>query len=71
MCCVCGFFDSYGWVCYDYQFESTEVWATAIKQKSYKCDDQLITWLTGTTRPAGSCNLVTLKTNFGQYKNFV
>jgi hypothetical protein len=41
------------------------------KQKSYKCDNQLITWLTGITRPAGSCNLVTLKTNFAQYKNFV
>ena len=41
------------------------------KQKSYKCDNQLITWLTGITRPAGSCNLVTLKTNFDQYKNFV
>ena len=43
----------------------------ANKQKSYKCDNQLITWLTGITRPAGSCNLVTLKTNFAQYKNFV
>ena len=43
----------------------------SIKQKSYKCDNQLITWLTGITRPAGSCNLVTLKTNFAQYKNFV
>ena len=41
------------------------------KQKSYKCDNQLITWLTGITRPAGSCNLVTLKTNSAQYKNFV
>ena len=41
------------------------------KQKSYKCDNQLITWLTGIARPAGSCNLVTLKTNFAQYKNFV
>ena len=42
-----------------------------VKQKSYKCDNQLITWWTGITRPAGSCNLVTLKTNFAQYKNFV
>ena len=42
-----------------------------IKQKSYKCDNRLITWLTGITRPAGSCNLVTLKINFAQYKNFV
>ena len=41
------------------------------KQKSFKCDNQLITWLTVITRPAGSCNLVTLKTNFAQYKNFV
>jgi hypothetical protein len=41
------------------------------KQKSYKCDNQLITWWTGITRPAGSWNLVTLKTNFAQYKNFV
>ena len=47
---------------------STEV---RIKQKSYKCDNQLITWLTSITRPAGSCNLVTLKTNFAKYKNFV
>ena len=39
------------------------------KQKSYKCDNQLITWLTCITRPAGSCNLVTLKTNFAPYKN--
>ena len=39
------------------------------KQKSYKY--QLITWWTGITRPAGSWNLVTLKTNFAQYKNFV
>ena len=46
------------------------LWFT-IKQKSYKCDNQLITWLTGITRPDGSCNLVTLKTNFAQYKNFV
>ena len=45
--------------------------AEGTKQKSYKCDNQLITWLTGITRPAGSCNLVTLKTNFVQYKNFV
>ena len=42
-----------------------------VKQKSYKCDNQLITWLTGITRPAGSCNVVNLKTNFAQYKNFV
>ena len=41
------------------------------KQKSYKCDNQLITWWTGITRPAGSWNLVTLKTNFAQNKNFV
>ena len=41
------------------------------KQMSYKCDNQLITWLSGVTRPAGSCNLFTLKTNFTQYKNFV
>ena len=41
------------------------------KQKSYRCDNQLITWWTGITRPTGSCNLVTLKTNFAQYKNFV
>jgi hypothetical protein len=39
--------------------------------QSYKCDNQLITWLTGITRTAGSCNLVTLKTNFAQYKNLV
>ena len=41
------------------------------KQKSYKCDNQLITWLLCITRPAGSCNLVTLKIKFAQYKNFV
>ena len=41
------------------------------KQKSYKCNNQLITWLEGITRPAGSCNLVTLKTNFAQYKNYI
>ena len=40
------------------------------KQKSYKCD-QLITWLTGITRPAGSYNPVTLSTNFARDKNFV
>ena len=28
-------------------------------------------WLTGVIRSAGSCNLVTLSTNFSQYKNFV
>ena len=43
----------------------------AIKQKSCKCDNQLINWWTGITRPADSWNLVTLKTNFAQYKNFV
>ena len=42
-----------------------------VKQKSYKCANRLITWLTGIPRPAGSCNLVTLKTNFAQYKKFV
>ena len=47
------------------------IFVIGCKQKSYKCDNQLITWWTGITRPAGSCNLVTLKTNFAQYKNFV
>ena len=28
-------------------------------------------WLTGITESDGSCNLVTLSTNFDQYKNFV
>ena len=28
-------------------------------------------WLTGITRSAGSCNLVTQSTNFAQCKNFV
>ena len=37
----------------------------------YECNNQLITWWTGITRTAGSWNLVTLKTNFAQYKNFV
>ena len=41
------------------------------KQKPYKCDRLHDSWLTGITRPAGSCNLVTLSTNFAQYKNFV
>ena len=50
---------------------SRSIYSVWTKQKSYKCDNQLITWLTGITRPAGSCNLVTLKTNFAQYKNFV
>ena len=36
-----------------------------------KCDNQPITCWTGSTRPAVSWNLVTLKTNFAQYKNFV
>jgi hypothetical protein len=45
-------------------------WAWS-KQKSYKCDRLRDSWLTGITRPAGSCNLVTLSTNFAQYKNFV
>ena len=46
------------------------VWVP-IKQKSYKCDRLRDSWLTGITRPAGSCNLVTLSTNFAQYKNFI
>ena len=63
-------------ICYiAYRLESIEdlnfSFGIHTKQKSYKCDNQLITWLTGITRPAGSCNLVTLKTNFAQYKNFV
>ena len=44
------------------------VWA---KQKSYKWDRLRDSWLTGITRPASSCNLVTLSTNFAQYNNFV
>ena len=30
------------------------------KQKFYECDNQLITWWTGITTPAGSWSLVTL-----------
>ena len=41
------------------------------KQNSYKGDRLRDSWLTGITRSAGSCNLVTLSTNFAQYKNFV
>ena len=54
-----------------YPFKYGKCFLIWTKQKSYKRDNQLITWLTGITRTAGSCNLVTLKTNFAQYKNFV
>jgi len=41
------------------------------KQNSYKGNRLRDSWLTGITRSAVSCNLVTLLTNFAQYKNFV
>ena len=42
-----------------------------MQKNSYKGDRLRDMWLTGITRPAGSCNLVTLSTNFAQYKIFV
>ena len=46
----------------------TYVLTIEIKQKSYKCDNQLITWWMGINRPAGSWNLVPLKTNFAHIR---
>ena len=45
--------------------------AAATKKKSYKGNRLRDSWLTGMTRSAGTCNLVTLSTNFSQYKNFL
>ena len=53
------------------RFEMFEIRFIVFNSKSLiKCDRLRDSWLTGITRSAGSCSLVTLSTNFVQYKNF-
>jgi hypothetical protein len=56
---------------FDLFLQMSAVAEVAAAAYSYKCDRLRDSWLTGITRSAGSCNLVTLSTNFAQYKNFV